>query len=54
MSIIDKRKKPLATGTLEQEIVEINLLLAEATKRADALGLRLICSVRKKPKGGNK
>lgn len=43
MSNIDK--KPLATGTLEQEIAEINLLLSEVGIRLRALGLRLVCSI---------
>ena len=53
MSIIDKKQKPLATGTFEQEVAEINLLLAEATTRLQALGLRLVCSLEEdKPQGG--
>lgn len=55
MSIIDKKQKPLATGTLEQEIAEVNLLLAEVGIRLRALGLRLVCSIEEdKPQGGNK
>ena len=45
MSIIDRKKKPLATGILEQEIAEINLLLSEVGIRLHALGLRLVCSI---------
>jgi len=53
MSIIDKKQKPLLTGTFEQEVAEINLLLAEATTRLQALGLRLVCSLEEdKPQGG--
>lgn len=55
MSIIDKKKKPLATGTFEQEIAEINLLLAEVGIRLRALGLRLVCSIEEEQtEGGNK
>jgi SMC interacting uncharacterized protein involved in chromosome segregation len=46
MSIIDKKQKPLATGTLEQEVAEINLLLTEVTTRLEGLGLRLVCSLK--------
>ena len=54
MSIIDKKQKPLATETLEQEIAEVNLLLAEVGIRLRALGLRLVCSIEEdKPQGGN-
>jgi hypothetical protein len=45
MSIIDKKQKPLATGTFEQEVAEINLLLTEVTTRLEGLGLRLVCSL---------
>ena len=55
MSIIDKKKRPMATGTLEQEIAEISLLLAEASIRLQALGLRLVCSIEEeKPQEDNK
>lgn len=54
MSIIDKKKKPLATGTLEQEIAEINLLLSEVGIRLRALGLRLVCFIEEEQtEGGN-
>lgn len=53
MSIIDKKQKPLATGTFEQEVAEIILLLTEAKTRLRALGLRLVCSIEEdKPQGG--